>query len=311
MPIQQTRARAQRRADRAIHSRRLCPARRGLSPRTRRPSPRHHVARSACDPDDPATWTQPVIRLGYYGDEPFRRAVNTSACSTPPSTSSSARDAGGRVATSAPFRCGFPSRTIPAMPAGMSMSAFPARSTIRTNSDDFSAWRANVTSRGRALLMLFLFSDVGEADAPTRIRSGSHRDIARLLEPAGEAGLSHRSWTRWAADRPEVLATGDAGTVYLCHPFLVHAAQLHRGSTAALHGAAAAASGRAFPAARADGDYSPSNRHSARLAGARVRSRSWSGYHPRSSCSGSACCARRCARHYLKLPHDVVWRCAL
>ena len=30
-----------------------------------------------CDPDDPATWTQPVIRLGYYNDEPFRQAVNS------------------------------------------------------------------------------------------------------------------------------------------------------------------------------------------------------------------------------------------
>jgi hypothetical protein len=28
-----------------------------------------------------------------------------------------------------------------------------------------------------------------------------------------------------------VLATGEAGTVYLCHPFLVHAAQPHRGTT--------------------------------------------------------------------------------
>jgi len=33
------------------------------------------------------------------------------------------------------------------------------------------------------------------------------------------------------ADLPETLATGEAGTVYLCHPFLVHAAQQHRGST--------------------------------------------------------------------------------
>jgi hypothetical protein len=30
-----------------------------------------------CDPDDPATWTQPVIRLGHYDDEPFKRAANT------------------------------------------------------------------------------------------------------------------------------------------------------------------------------------------------------------------------------------------
>jgi hypothetical protein len=42
----------------------------------------------------------------------------------------------------------------------------------------------NVTSRGRALLMLFLFSDVGELDAPTRIRSGSHLDVAPLVGKA-------------------------------------------------------------------------------------------------------------------------------
>jgi len=32
-------------------------------------------------------------------------------------------------------------------------------------------WRANVSNKGRALLMLFLFSDVGPNDAPYR-RSG-------------------------------------------------------------------------------------------------------------------------------------------
>ena len=29
------------------------------------------------DPDDPATWTKPVIRLGMYGQPPFRAAANT------------------------------------------------------------------------------------------------------------------------------------------------------------------------------------------------------------------------------------------
>ena len=56
---------------------------------------------------------------------------------------------------------------------------------------DFSACRANVRTRGRALLMLFLFSDVGPRDAPARIRLGSHLDMARFLAPAGEAGMSH------------------------------------------------------------------------------------------------------------------------
>jgi hypothetical protein len=77
--------------------------------------------------------------------------------------------------------------------------------------------------------MLFLFSDVGEDDAPTRIRVGSHMDMARFLAPAGEKGRSRMSLDQMGARRPEALATDDAGTVYLCHPFLVHAAQRHRG----------------------------------------------------------------------------------
>ena len=91
------------------------------------------------------------------------------------------------------------------------------------------SWRANIHSKGRALLMLFLFSDVGEHDAPTRIRVGSHADIARQLAPAGEEGMTLRELAAddfsTSAHRPVVTATGDAGTVYLCHPFLVHAAR--------------------------------------------------------------------------------------
>jgi hypothetical protein len=56
--------------------------------------------------------------------------------------------------------------------------------------------------------------------------------MARFLAPAGEAGMSHEDMVpdHIGADRPEALATGDAGTVYLCHPFLVHAAQRHQGT---------------------------------------------------------------------------------
>jgi hypothetical protein len=44
--------------------------------------------------------------------------------------------------------------------------------------------------------------------------------------------MSHAELDKFAAglQRPEALATGEAGDVYLCHPFLVHAAQGHRGS---------------------------------------------------------------------------------
>jgi hypothetical protein len=82
--------------------------------------------------------------------------------------------------------------------------------------------------------MLFLFSDVEEYDAPTRIRIGSHFDVARILEPAEEKGMSFLELAKKLSvtqSRNEVNATGNAGTVYLCHPFLVHAAQKHRGKT--------------------------------------------------------------------------------
>src|SRR4029079_9574727 len=32
---------------------------------------------TGCDPDDPATWTQPVIRLGMFTQAPFIEAANT------------------------------------------------------------------------------------------------------------------------------------------------------------------------------------------------------------------------------------------
>src|SRR4026209_424445 len=32
---------------------------------------------TGCDPDDPATWTQPVIRLGMFPEAPFIEAANT------------------------------------------------------------------------------------------------------------------------------------------------------------------------------------------------------------------------------------------
>ena len=123
------------------------------------------------------------------------------------------------------------------------LGTFPIRFPNRPEPDDtgwhcdgsFGDWpyRLNLHSRGRALLMLFLFSDIGDQDAPTRIRVGSHLDVPPILAPAGEQGMSfldlaHRLGS--TSTRPIAYATGSAGDVYLCHPFLVHAAQSHRGT---------------------------------------------------------------------------------
>ena len=184
---------------------------------------------TGCDPADRKTWTKPVIRLGYYGEAPFRTAANT------PTLHAAFDQLVGRGRwrprpNLGSFPVRFPHPDDPGDAGWHVDVSFPGESDDPNEKNDFSSWRVNVTSRGRALLMLFLFSDVGERDAPTRIRAGSHADMARFLAPAGEAGMSHLALERMGADRPEVLATGEAGTVYLCHPFLVHAAQMHRGS---------------------------------------------------------------------------------
>lgn len=95
----------------------------------------------------------------------------------------------------------------------------------------------SVHSPTRALLSLFLFTDVGEDDSPTFLLRGSHLDVASLLGGAGDAGLEWGSLESLlgpaAFEREIVAATGAAGDVYLCHPFLVHRASWpHRGRTA-------------------------------------------------------------------------------
>lgn len=179
------------------------------------------------DPDDPAGWHAPVIRLGQYGQPAFREAANT------PTLHAAYDQLVGVGRWAAPRALGTFVLRFP-VPQPPGDDGWHIDVSFGTETPNFLDWRANVTSRGRALLMLFLFSDVGEADAPTRVRAGSHIDIARQLAPAGEAGLTLGALAAdgfaGSADRREVLATGAAGTVYLCHPFLVHAGQPHRGT---------------------------------------------------------------------------------
>ncbi|HEY0668035.1 MAG TPA: phytanoyl-CoA dioxygenase [Sphingobacteriaceae bacterium] len=179
------------------------------------------------DPNKPETWTKPVIRLGMYTQEPFVKAANS------------------EILHHAFNRLVGEDKWAPCM----SMGSFPIRFPSAEDAGDtgwhvdagfpgddpgnYFEWRINVESKGRALLMLFLFSDVGENDAPTRIKVGSHLDVAALLQPEGEKGLSFIELAKKVQNLPDGridVAMGKAGTVYLCHPFLVHAAQRHNGT---------------------------------------------------------------------------------
>ena len=182
---------------------------------------------TGCDPDDPGTWQEPVVRISEMTQEPFVLAANTE-----------------RLHQAFDLLAG-PGNWLPKQ----SLGSFPVRFPVEKPANDtgwhvdasfpgedpfnYLNWRINHRSRGRALLMLFLFTDTGALDAPTLVREGSHRDVAQLLQPHGEEGLSFMELAGLLdtlPERPVSAATGAAGTVYLCHPFLVHRAQDHKGS---------------------------------------------------------------------------------
>jgi hypothetical protein len=216
---------------------------------------------TGCDPFEPATWTRPVIRVGtvndQFGTQPlsFREAANT-----PVLFGAFDKLVGPERWRRRPnvgtFVVRFPSHADPGDLGWHVDLSFPGE-TGDPEGRDYSAWRVNITSRDRALLMLFLFSDVGEDDAPTRIRVGSHFDVARLLAPAGEAGMAHLQLADVGAEHEVVFATGEAGTVYLCHPFLIHSAQKNRGTKPRFMAQPPLAPSLPLRLERADGGYSP------------------------------------------------------
>jgi hypothetical protein len=179
------------------------------------------------DPADASTWRQPVVRLGMYDEPPFVAAANTPRLTA----------AFDLLAGPGAWR---PCRAMGTFPVRFPSPDDPGDAGWHVDvsfgdSPDFMQWRINARSKGRLLLMLFLFSDVGEEDAPTRIRVGSHRAIARHVAPKGEAGVTLGELVAddfaGTSGCDVALAIGPAGTVYLCHPFLVHSAQPHRGTT--------------------------------------------------------------------------------
>ena len=173
------------------------------------------------NPFEPKTWTEPVVRLVPSIDKPFELAVNT------PRLHGAYHQLVGE-------------NWIKRSNAGYFVVRFPSPIEpddtgwhIDASFEIDGEYSVSLYSRGRALLMLFLFSDVDENDAPTRIRIGSHLDIPPLLVAAGDAGLKCKDIQlqveEVSRNRSIDFATGKAGDVYLCHPFLVHAAQKNIG----------------------------------------------------------------------------------
>jgi hypothetical protein len=171
--------------------------------------------------EDPAAWTKPVIRIRTPEAEPFREAAHT------PRLFAAYDQLVGHGRWKAHHAMG-----------GTTVIRFPVEGDpgddgwhLDLSFERDGKWWINARSEGRALLMLFLFSEVGADDAPTRIRVGSHLDLPAWLAKAGDHGVNvvPAEAVPNIHERALALATGQPGDVYLCHPLLYHAADRNRG----------------------------------------------------------------------------------
>ncbi|KAA0095951.1 mitomycin antibiotics/polyketide fumonisin biosynthesis protein [Mycolicibacterium sp. P1-18] len=172
-------------------------------------------------PDRPESWTEPVVwAADLRGDGPFGVIAGSR-----------------RVADALDAICGVDGW----QPRG-SLGNVPVRFPVPPVADD-RGWHVDlntplpdgtwaVSGRPHTVLLLTILSEVGADDAPTRLRSGSHRDVATVLgERPVDAYECGPLVEEASAHRKVVLATGSPGDVYVVHPFTVHAADEHRGHT--------------------------------------------------------------------------------
>jgi hypothetical protein len=172
-------------------------------------------------PDAPNQWSAPVMWASdLTGDGPFGELARSP-----------------RLAAALDLICGRDGW----VPRG-ALGNIPVRFPVSPPTDD-RGWHIDantpqsdgswaVTGRPQTVLLLTLLSEVGPDDAPTRIRVGSHRDVAAVLsdEPVEFTEVG-RLVAEASAARPVAYAVGEPGDMYIAHPFTAHAADEHRGTT--------------------------------------------------------------------------------
>lgn len=178
-------------------------------------------AQIGLSPDDPASWATAVVwAADLTGAGPFGQVVNSA-----------------ELAGALDQICG-----TGGWQARGSLGNIPVRFPVDPPAED-RGWHVDantplpggqwaVSGRPHTVLVLTLLSEVGPDDAPTRIRVGSHRDVAGVLGPEPvdfvEAGALVDQVSR---ARPVAHAVGQPGDMFVVHPFTAHAADVHRGST--------------------------------------------------------------------------------
>ncbi|MEO3874110.1 phytanoyl-CoA dioxygenase family protein [Nonomuraea sp. B12E4] len=171
-------------------------------------------------PDDPAGWRQPVVwAADLTGHGPFGELMSS------PRLHQALDEVAGPGGWAPRGSLGNMPIRFPGVEPADDRGWHVDSSVTRPD----GSWA--VSGRPETMLLLVLLSDVGESDAPTRIRVGSQRDALEVLGErvldAFEAGPLLDAASK---DRPVAHATGQPGDMYLVHPLTVHAADEHRGT---------------------------------------------------------------------------------
>ena len=192
-----------------------------FDPSTARAAAEHLLAAAGLDGHDPSTWPGPMVRVPGSTDAAVVAAINTERIDGALDQLLGPGRWERRATGYGTFPIRLPSEHDPGDAGWHIDSSIPQG----------DSWVVNLRSQGRAMLLLMLFTDVGPEDAPTRIRVGSHRPVARALARlGGDVAFDPKIESPEFLDLRIDRAVGRAGTVYVCHPFLVHAATWpHRG----------------------------------------------------------------------------------
>ena len=171
---------------------------------------------------DPSTWTEPVIwTADLDGRGPFRQLAGS------PDLAEALDEICGEDGWLPRYSLGNIPVRFPVRPGAQDRGW---HIDANTEQDDGS-W--TVTGRPQTMLVLTILSEVGPDDAPTRIRVGSHHDVAAAFSerPDVEGAELNELLDSVSDSRPLAYATGSPADVYLVRPFCIHAADEHRGTT--------------------------------------------------------------------------------
>jgi hypothetical protein len=167
-------------------------------------------------PDDPSTWTDPVIMLRKVLEEQPIPQIHTQ-----------------RYVEAIDDLCG-PGRWHAHNGAGVWPILLPGFTKPPWHPPPKGEWHVEgnwfhhlINSAEQGLVCLQLFTDIERGGGGTAVRIGSHRHTAHILAEAEPDGLTEHELSLRAEavteHLPVVEVTGSAGDIIMMHPFTVHA----------------------------------------------------------------------------------------